>query len=138
VFEQASVCHETLRECYNKAIDVGKPRLRGRTIRCCAAAAAVATMRKQFKHTCGYTRLSVMGSEYKFFYHQNCNPNPAIINYHQWSVRLKFWLTLNSDSQATFTGSQCTNEPREYMESRENPKLYRVRQEKVMIFRYLF
>jgi len=131
VFEQASLCHETLRGRCNKATDVGKPRLLGQTNRCFAAA----TVHKQFKHTCGYTRLSVMGSEYTFFTTKNCNPNPAIINYDQWSLRLKFWLTLNSGGQKTFTGSRCTNEPSENIASRANRKLYRVSNEKVMIFR---
>jgi hypothetical protein len=131
VFEQASLCHETLRVRCNKAMDVGKTRLRGRKNRCFAAA----TMHKQFRHTCGYTRLSVMGAEYKFFTTKNCNTNPAIINYDQWSLRLKFWLKLNSDGQATFAGSRCANEPSENIASPANRKLYWVSNEKVMIFR---
>ena len=128
VFEHASLCYETLRESCNKATDVGKPRLRGRTYHCCAAA----TVHKQFKHTCVYTRLPVMGAEYKFFTTKKCNPNSPIINCDQWSLRLNFCLTLNSDGQAIFTGSRCTNEPRENIASRVNRKLYRVRQEKVI------
>ena len=38
-------------------------RLRGRTHHCCASA----TVHKQFKYTCVYTLLPVMGSEYKFY-----------------------------------------------------------------------
>jgi len=74
------------------------------------------------------------GQNINFLQPKICNPNPPIINYDQWSLRLNFCLTLNSDSQAIFTGSRCTNEPRGNIATRANLKLYRMRQQKVMIF----
>jgi hypothetical protein len=52
------------------------------------------------------------GQNINFLPPKKCNPNPPIINYDQWSLRLNFCLTPNSDGHTIFTGSRRTNEPR--------------------------